>query len=86
MAVHDDPRCGGDETFHLPVLALYADLEVGSGSVCLPDDFHALAPAIQAGVLDDWLRLLSEARRALCTPDREARQDAPLSARDHGAA
>lgn len=86
MAVHDDPRSGGDESFHLPVLGLYADMEAGCGSVCLPDAFQAIPAALQAGILDDWLRALSEVRNRLAAAQRDGCAAAPQQqTRRHGA-
>jgi hypothetical protein len=59
-----------DETeaagLQLPMLGLYADLELGRGSVCLPDDFAACSCAVQIEVIADWQRALAKYReRAL---------------------
>jgi hypothetical protein len=82
MAVHDDPRSGGDESLHLPVLGLYADMAAGCGSVCVPDVFQSIPTALQAGILDDWLRGLTEIRNRLAAADCPA---ASLQTRQHGA-
>jgi len=49
--------------FHMPVRGLFADLDVGAGSVCLPDEFTKIAPSLQAEVLQDWMRDLEQLRR-----------------------
>lgn len=71
----DDPDDGEDTPFHLPVLGLYADLEMGCGAVQLPDEFHAAPAALRQRVLDDWLRGLQALRDAAAAeaglqPDR----------------
>jgi len=58
----DDPD---EAPFHLPMLGLYADLEAGSGSVQLPDEFFRLSPALRQRILDDWLRGLQALRDRL---------------------
>jgi hypothetical protein len=49
--------------FHMPVRGLFADLDVGSGSVSLPDEFTKIPPSLQAEVLQDWMRDLEQLRR-----------------------
>jgi len=57
---------GDDATLQLPLLGLYADLELGVGSVSLPDEFEAIDPARRLAILRDWTRGLERARaRAL---------------------
>lgn len=64
---------------HLPVRGLYADLDVGAGSVSMPDEFLAEDPLQQAKVLQDWVRALEvERRRALAKAFR--RMSAPMKA------
>jgi hypothetical protein len=48
---------------HLPVRALFGDLDVGSGSVSLPDEFTKIPPSLQAEMLQDWIHGLEQARR-----------------------
>ena len=48
---------------HLPVRALFADLDVGSGSVSLPDEFSRVPPSLRAEILQDWILGLEQARR-----------------------
>jgi len=62
FAVLDDQE-DASGAFHLPVFGLYADVEMGQGSVCLPDDFLGLEAAMQAAILQDWQRALEAARR-----------------------
>lgn len=47
---------GDDTPFALPLLGLYADLELGHGAIHLPDEFHAAPRAVQLRVLEDWLK------------------------------
>jgi hypothetical protein len=60
-ALDDQEDASG--AFHLPVLGLYADLELAQGSVSLPDEFLALDAATQAAILQDWQRALEAVRR-----------------------
>jgi hypothetical protein len=55
---HDDPAA-----FPLPVGGLFADLEMGIGTVRLPDDFHAASSAVQIEVIADWQRAFDELRQ-----------------------
>ncbi|HSI60294.1 MAG TPA: hypothetical protein VLA16_22235 [Ideonella sp.] len=61
-----DPEFDDEDTpFHLPMLGLYADLELGSGAVQLPDEFMQADPEIRRRILDDWLRGLTALRAGL---------------------
>lgn len=51
--------------FQLPLLGLYADLELGRGSVRLPDEFTACSSAVQIEVLDHWIAALAASRDAV---------------------
>ena len=51
--------------FQLPLLGLYADLEIGRGSVQLPDEFGQAPREVQLAVLDDWLRSLTCLKQAV---------------------
>ena len=62
FAVLDDQE-DASGAFHLPVFGLYADVEVGQGSVSLPDDFQSLEASVQVAILQDWQRALEAARR-----------------------
>ena len=53
--------------FHLPVQGLYADLDMGLGSVRLPDEFSDIPPSLQAEVLQDWMHALEQLRRRALT-------------------
>ncbi|MDH5540904.1 MAG: hypothetical protein OEY03_15985 [Rhizobacter sp.] len=54
------------DSFQLPLLGLYADLEMGCGSVHLADELLRCSPAVQLEILSDWQRDLSGHRwRAL---------------------
>ena len=48
---------------HLPLQGLYADLDMGRGSVRMTDEFTAIAPSLQAEVLQDWMQELEQLRR-----------------------
>ena len=48
---------------HLPMQGLYADLDMGRGSVRLTDEFSTIAPSLQAEVLQDWMQALEQLRR-----------------------
>jgi hypothetical protein len=77
--ISDDDDDGDDTPFHLPMLGLYADLEMGRGAVHLPDEFHAAPPAVRRQLLDDWLRGLQALRDALAVGGQ-----APPGAADEG--
>ncbi len=63
--------CDADE-FQLPVGGLFADLELGRGSVQLPDDFKHSASLSKLLVLRDWQRAMQRYRHeALCQFERE---------------
>jgi hypothetical protein len=51
------------EAFQLPQPGLFADLDCGSASVGLSDEFRELPGAVQLRILADWQRGLEEARR-----------------------
>ncbi len=70
--------CDPDE-FQLPVGGLFADLELGRGSVQLPDDFQHSASLAKLLVLRDWQRALQRYRHeALCQFERELCRGQPL--------
>ncbi len=48
--------------FQLPLLGLYADLEMGRGSVLLPDEFMRCSSAVRLEVIDAWQRALGRYR------------------------
>lgn len=62
----DGPDISDDATeaagLQLPMLGLYADLELGRGSVSLPDEFADCSCAVQLEVIADWQRALSKYR------------------------
>lgn len=69
--------CDPDE-FQLPMTGLYADLEVGAGSLRLPEDFLEQSALAQLKVLGDWQRALTRYRRsALRQLARELASGAP---------
>lgn len=86
MQHFDASLAAADESFQLPMLGLYADLETGAASVSLPDHFQTLAPAVRCQVLSSWLRDLRRAHDELLRqhPDvaRACRQAAELAAGD----
>ena len=51
-----------DDGFVLPMAGLFGDLDVGSGCVRLPDDFHAAPASVQLDLIADWQRGLARAR------------------------
>jgi hypothetical protein len=78
--------CGDEGALQLPLLGLYADLELGIGSVGLPDEFGAVDPGRRLLILRDWARGLEQARaRALqdlmAAIDRDAPAEAPAARR-----
>ncbi len=55
------PRSGGTcdpDEFQLPVPGLFADIELGRGSMQLPDDFKLGASLAKLLILRDWQRAL----------------------------
>jgi hypothetical protein len=48
---NDEPESA---EFQLPLLGLYADLELGHGSVSLPDEFLRCPAILQLAVIRDW--------------------------------
>lgn len=61
----DAPRDTAEESFHLPMLGLYADLEIGEGSVCLPEAFHQADARLRWRILAGWARGLAKAQSQL---------------------
>ena len=61
----DASRDTAEESFHLPMLGLYADLEVGEGSICLPEAFHQADAVLRWRILADWARGLAEVQARL---------------------
>jgi hypothetical protein len=51
------------DEFQLPVHGLFADLELGRGSVHLPDDFRDSGSLVKLQILRDWQRSLGRFRR-----------------------
>jgi len=58
----DRPGCDDEPSLQLPMLGLFADLELGAGSVALPDEFEASDPSRRLAILRDWSRDLQRAR------------------------
>lgn len=52
----------GDQAFHLPMPGLYADLDLGLGSVAFNDEFLDSSPSVRAMVIQQWQRGLVEER------------------------
>lgn len=50
------------DEFQLPVHGLYADLEMGRGSVMLPEDFAHCSSLVKLEILRDWQRSLARYR------------------------
>lgn len=51
-----------DEAFHLPIPGLFVDLDSGTGSIALTDEFSAAVPKVQVRVLQQWIRALAVER------------------------
>jgi len=51
------------DAFHLPQPGLFADMDVGSGSVSLSDEFRGLSVAAQIAIIKDWQIGLEQERR-----------------------
>ena len=52
-----------DETFHLPLTGLFADVDAGSGCVRLTDDFEDCDLINRLRIVQDWQRDLHELRQ-----------------------
>ena len=52
------------DTFHLPVPGLFADLDAGSGSVALIDEFLNAPADIRMRVIQQWVRELNAQKEA----------------------
>jgi hypothetical protein len=69
------PRAGGTghaDEFQLPLQGLFADMEMGRGSVQLPEEFRHSASLVQLQILRDWQRSLKRYRHeALCRFEQE---------------
>jgi len=51
-----------DEELQLPVHGLFADLELGRGSVLLPDEFLQCSGLLQLQIIDQWQQSLARCR------------------------
>jgi hypothetical protein len=58
----DDGTSEPDE-LQLPVLGLYADLEMGRGSVLLPDEFLHCSSLVQLEIIGQWQHALARYQR-----------------------
>jgi hypothetical protein len=58
------PGTSDANEFQLPVAGLFADLELGSASIRLPDEFLRSPGLVQLRVLDGWQRAMLRYRRA----------------------
>ena len=78
-------RSSEPEEFQLPVLGLYADLEMGRGSVLLPDEFMRCSSAVQLEVIDAWQRALGRYRHdaLLCLHQELSAAQPHLGAAQH---
>lgn len=69
------PQAGGTghaDEFQLPLQGLFADMEMGRGSVQLPDEFRHSTSLVKLQVLRDWQRSLKRYRHeALCQFEQE---------------
>jgi hypothetical protein len=55
---------GSDVAFELPIPGLFVDLEVGSASVCLTNEFLEAPARIKVDVLEQWMEALVKQREA----------------------
>ena len=55
---------GDNASLHLPMPGLFADIDAGSGSVALTDEFLDAPPGVRAEVLQQWLRALTLQRNS----------------------
>ena len=54
----------GEGSLHLPIPGLFVDLDAGSGSVALTDEFLDAPPSLRLEVIQQWLRALGTQRDA----------------------
>ncbi|MDQ6628300.1 MAG: hypothetical protein M3Z29_07615 [Pseudomonadota bacterium] len=67
-----------DATFQLPLPGLFADLDAGSASIALPDEFMELPAGTRLGILQQWLRgLAGHKDAALVAMFRDFNRDRP---------
>jgi hypothetical protein len=72
-------RSAEPDEFQLPVLGLYADLELGRGSVLLPDEFLHCSSAVQLEIIGSWQRSLARYQHdAVCRLHRELAAGQPI--------
>lgn len=64
LTASDFGSLGESTPFHLPMPGLFADIESGSGSVALTDEFLEAPPELRLEVLDHWLRALNRQRNS----------------------
>lgn len=57
------PGTSDADEFQLPLHGLYADLEMGRGSVALPDDYQTSPSLVKLQLLRDWQRSLVRYRQ-----------------------
>jgi hypothetical protein len=57
------PEPAESNEFQLPVLGLFADFEMGRGSVRLTDEFQRCSNAVQLEILSDWQAALAQCTR-----------------------
>lgn len=62
VPVTEPGTCHPDE-FQLPVANLFADLELGTGSIRLPDEFTRGSALVQLKVIGHWQRALARYRQ-----------------------
>lgn len=56
------PGIGDPDEFQLPLPGLFADLELGRGSVLLDDDYQHSSSLVKLQLLRDWQRSLARYR------------------------
>lgn len=64
LSVSDFGSLGDHAPLHLPIPGLYADIEAGSGSIALTDEFHGASPQLRIEVLQQWMNALQREREA----------------------
>lgn len=58
-----EPGTSHPDEFQLPVAGLFADFELGTGSVCLPDEFTHGPALVQLKVIGHWQHALARYRQ-----------------------
>ncbi len=64
LSVSDIGSLDDHAPLHLPIPGLFADIEAGSGSVALTEEFHDASPKLRIEVLQQWMRAPQREREA----------------------